>query len=681
MNTRIRMMRTVAFAALVCISIAAIAQGHVPGRVLVKFKEGTPAGIAQQALRQVGGTTQRALRGLATKVVAVPVGHEASAAHVLRASDAVVYAEVDGYAQPAATPDDPWYANGGTGCAQWGLLKVQCPAAWDITTGSSTVKLAIIDTGVDDVHEDLRDQITPGYNVGSNNSNTFDYAGHGTVVAGTAAAHSDNTRGVASVAWGVRIMPIRVTEESGSAPFSNFVEALDYARTNGAKVANISWTPMWASASVLDAARRFRQGGGLVVVAAGNNGAQLNYNDFQDLVVVGATDPSDNITSYSNYGNLIDIVAPGSTFTTGSTLGSQIYGNASGTSVATPYVSGAAALLFSLNPNLTPSQVEAHLESSADDRGPVGWDIRYGWGRLNVNNALIAAGGTPGGGGGGDITPPVVDILSPSAGATVSDIIIVRAEAIDNAGVVEARLMIDGAVVATDSTAPYELEWDTTAWPNGSHSLRVRAVDAANNQGDDVIEVNVSNKNPDVTPPVVSITAPANNASVSDNVSITANATDNVGVAFVEFFVDGVWQGVDTASPYSHAWDSRTVPNGWHTIMAIAEDTSGNRSSASITVNVSNSVPDTTPPTVTITSPSQGQNVNGNVTVQVSVWDNIGVVRCELFVNGQLVNSSTTAPFNLKFNSRRYSGAIQLVVKAYDVANNVGVSPPITVYR
>ncbi|MEO7454597.1 MAG: Ig-like domain-containing protein [Fimbriimonadales bacterium] len=678
MIKRIKMMRTAASAALLCIGMAAIAQGHVPGRVLVKFIEGTSVSTAHAAIMQVGGTTQRTLRGLATKVVAVPVGRETSAAYVLRASGVVEYAEVDGYAQPAAVPDDPWYANGGQGCAQWALLKIQCPAAWDITTGNSSVKLAIIDTGVDDIHEDLRDQITPGYNVASNNGNTFDYAGHGTIVAGTAAARSDNTRGVASVAWGVRIMPIRVTEENGTAPFSNFVEALDYAKNNGAKVANISWTPMWASGAVLDAARRFKQAGGLVVVAAGNNGAQINYNDFADLVVVGATDGNDVVTSYSNYGNLIDIVAPGSTFTTASTLGSQIYGNATGTSVATPYVSGAAALLFSLNPNFTPAQVEAFLESSADDRGPSGWDNRYGWGRLNVNNALLAAGGTP---GGGDTTPPVVDILSPNAGATVGDTIIVLAEATDNVGVTEVRLMIDGNVVATDTTAPYQLTWDTTSWDDGEHSLRVRAVDAANNQGDDVITIVVNNKAPDITAPTVTITSPTNNASVSGNVAINATATDNVAVAFVEFFVDGVWQGADTTSPYSHTWDSQTVGNGWHTLKVVAEDTSGNRSSKEVSVNVTNTVPDTTPPTVSITSPSTGQNVNGSVNVLVSVWDNVGVVKCELYVNGQKVATSTAAPFTTKFNAKRYSGAIQLVVRAYDAANNVGVSAPITVYR
>lgn len=346
---------------------------------------------AHEALLNVGGTTQRTLRGLSTKVVAVPVGREAYVANRLRASDAVEYAEVDGYAQPAqVVPDDPWYAGGGPGCAQWPLLKIGCPTAWTMTTGSASVILAVIDTGVDDIHEDLREKITPGFNVASNNGNTFDTAGHGTIVAGTAAAHADNGMGVASVAWGVRIMPIRMTDSNGNAPFSNFAEAINYAKTHGAKVANISWTPMWASNAVLDAARSFRQSGGLVVVAAGNNGYQYSYNDFADLLVVGATDGNDNYTSYSNYGNLIDLVAPGSTFTTGSTLGSQIYGNASGTSVATPYVSGAAALLWSLNPNLTPTQVEGFLESSADDRGPVGFDIHYGWGRLNVSQALVA---------------------------------------------------------------------------------------------------------------------------------------------------------------------------------------------------------------------------------------------------------------------------------------------------
>jgi hypothetical protein len=434
---------------------------------------------------------------------------------------------------------------------------------------------------------------------------------------------------------------------------------------------------MWASSAVLDAASTFRQAGGLVVVAAGNNGYQYSYGDFADLLVVGATDGNDLYTSYSNYGNLIDLVAPGSTFTTGSTLGSQIYGNASGTSVATPYVSGAAALLWSLDPSLTPAQVEGFLESSAKDLGPNGFDMHYGWGRLDVSAALTAAGGSTG----GDVTPPVVDILSPNAGATVGGTVMVTADATDNVGVVEVRLMIDGNVVATDTTAPYALEWNTSSWSNGQHSLRVRALDAAGNSGDDVITVTVSNKAADTAPPSVAITSPSNNATVAGNVTITASASDNVGVAFVEFFVDGVWCAADSSAPYSFSWDSRGVSNGAHTLMAVAEDTSGNRTSTWISVNVSNNVPDTTPPTVTITEPSQGQSVNGNTNVRVAVWDNVGVVRCELFINGALTDTSTSAPFNMRFNAKRMSGALVLTVKAYDAAGNVGTSSPVTVYR
>lgn len=585
MNTRIRVVRTLASAALVCIGIAAIAQGYVPGRVLVKFREGVSVSDAHRALLNMGGTTQRALRGLSTKVVAVPVGREAFIAARLRASDIVEYAEVDGYATPAqVTPDDPWYQGGTPTGVQWPLIKIGCPIAWSITTGSASVTLAIIDTGVDETHEDLHDKITPGYNVASNNSNTMDTEGHGTIVAGTSAAHADNTLGVASVAWGVRIMPIRITESNGSAPFSNFAEALSYAKSHGAKVANISWAPMWASSTILDAAHSFRQNGGLVVVAAGNNGYQYGYSDFPDLLVVGASDGNDNYTTYSNYGNLIDVVAPGSTYST--KLGGNAYTSGWGTSVATPYVSAAAALLWSYDPNLTPTQVENLIESSSVDLGPTGFDIHFGWGRLDVSAALIAAGGTPGGGGGGDLTPPVVDILSPSSGAALAGSVAVSAEASDNVGVVEVRLMIDGNVVATDSTAPYLMDWDTAGWANGSHSLRVRALDAAGNYADDVINVTVQNY-----------------------------------------------------------------------------------------------VPDTIAPTVTITSPAPGQTIGGRTYVTVDVWDNVGVVRCELYVNGRRVASSTTAPFTMLIRSGRMGGALVLTVKAYDAAGNIGISPPVTVYR
>lgn len=673
-------MRALASAALMSAALTVLAQNFVPGRVLVKFREDVAVADAHRAIVGVRGTTQKTLDGLATKMVAVPLGTETSAVMALRASSLVEYAEVDGYASPASmVPNDPWYAGGVPGsCAQWGLLKINAPTGWDITTGAATIKLAIIDTGVDSNHEDMANRVISGWNVGSNNGNTMDTAGHGTVVAGTAGAHADNLKGVASVAWNVQILPIRVTNSNGSAPFSNFVSAINYAKQQGAKVANISWTPMWGSGSVLDAARNFRNAGGLVVVAAGNNGVQLNYSDFQELLVVGATDPSDVVTSYSNYGNLIDMVAPGATFTT--TLGGG-YGNASGTSVATPYVAGAAALLWSLNPDFTSSQVEAFLESSAKDLGPSGYDNRYGNGRLDLFAALVAAGGEPGGGPGPDIQPPVVDILSPAANATVSGSIQVLAEASDNVGVTHVQLLIDNVVVATKSSAPYSFDWDTTAYANGSHGIRVRAFDAANNYADDALNVTVENTVPqDAKPPAVGILSPTAGASVSGNVSIQAWAEDNVAVAFVEFWVDGTLISVDTTAPYSATWDSRSVPNGAHTLTAIAEDTSGNRSSDAINVVVSNVI-DTTAPTVAITSPANGARVGNNFNVSVSVWDNIGVVRSELYLNGVLVDTSTTSPFTLSCNLHGARGTFELVVKAYDAANNVGTSPPITVRR
>jgi subtilisin family serine protease len=163
-------------------------------------------------------------------------------------------------------PDDPWNLD------EWALLEIAAPSPWAITSGSSAITIAIIDTGVDASHEDLALKLIPGRNIYDNNSDTSDVFGHGAKVAGASAASSNNAMGVASVAWGCRVMAVRVSAADGTASYSNIASGLAWAADHGAHVANISYI-VSGSSTVTSAARYFQSKGGVVTVSAGNNGA------------------------------------------------------------------------------------------------------------------------------------------------------------------------------------------------------------------------------------------------------------------------------------------------------------------------------------------------------------------------------------------------------------------------
>ena len=192
-----------------------------------------------------------------------------------------------------------------------------------------------------------------------------------------------------------------------------------------------------------------------------------------------------------------------------------------------------------------------------------------------------------------DTTPPTVSITSPANGATVSGTINVTASASDNVGVAGVQFQLDGVNAgAPDTSAPYAIAWNTTGASDGTHTITAIAQDTAGNtRTSSLVTVTVSNAPPaDTTPPTVSITAPANGATVSGTINVTASASDNVGVAGVQFQLDGVNAGApDTSAPYSIPWDTTTASNGTHTLTAIAQDTAGNQTvSAPVTVTVAN---------------------------------------------------------------------------------------------
>ncbi len=309
------------------------------------------------------------------------------------------------------TPSDPRYNE------LWGMQKIQAPQAWDITTGSSNVIVGVIDSGIDFSHEDLQGNIwtNVGETGGGKETNGvdddadgyiddwrgYDFAtygksqdndptdgnGHGTHVSGTIAAVANNGVGVAGVTWNTKIMALKGLSDSGRGYTEDLAEAIVYAADNGARVLNNSWGGYGTSAMLEDVINYAHDSQSVVVVVAAGNDSEDAQNhtpaNIANAITVSATGSDDTIAYFSNYGEKIDIAAPGVSIL--SSTPNNTYSSWSGTSMATPHVAGAAALILSKFSALSPEQVRQALHTSADDIGAQGKDIYYGYGRINVN--------------------------------------------------------------------------------------------------------------------------------------------------------------------------------------------------------------------------------------------------------------------------------------------------------
>ena len=278
-----------------------------------------------------------------------------------------------------------------------------------------------------------------------------------------------------------------------------------------------------------------------------------------------------------------------------------------------------------------------------------------------------------------DTTAPAVTLTSPSAAATVAGSISLAATASDDIGVVGVRFTVDGLNVgAEDTTAPYSLTWNSATVANGTHAISAVARDAAgNSQTAASVSITVAN---DLTPPTVSIASPADAAIVTGSISLSATASDNVGVAGVQFTIDGVNAGVeDTAPPYEMSWNTTTVANGVHVIAAVARDAAGNSQvAASVGVTVNN---DTAAPTVALTSPAATTTVSGSVVLDAAASDNVGVIGVQFTLDGANIGAEdTAAPYALAWNTLAVAnGAHVIEAIARDAAGNTQVAASVSV--
>lgn len=287
-------------------------------------------------------------------------------------------------------PNDPYFN------WQWGLKKVQADMAWDLAEGSDNVVVAVLDTGIDSSHPDLKDKIMVGKTF-VNEANPLDTAdgnGHGTHVAGIIGAVMGNYAGVAGIAPGVRLLPVKVLNDDGYGSDWTVAQGIDFAAASGAKIINMSLGSYYGSGVIQAAVNNAIQKGVLLVAAAGNDGLDhVNYPAaYSGVLAVSALDSNDSLANFTNYGDQISLAAPGvnilSTYSGPGADPSNPYVYMSGTSMATPFVAGLAALVLSEDPSLTAASVKDTLRFSADDLGAVGKDVKFGYGRINAYKAV-----------------------------------------------------------------------------------------------------------------------------------------------------------------------------------------------------------------------------------------------------------------------------------------------------
>jgi subtilisin family serine protease len=353
----------------------------VPDQLLVRFEPGTPQATINGVLSRARARPEDVVDEIGVRVIDVDPTKREQVLAALKASPAVEYAERDvAMIALEKIPNDPHWS------AQWGPRKVSANAAWDTTTGSRKVVVAVLDTGVDLRHPDLAGALVPGYDLVNDDADPRDDQGHGTAVAGIIAARTNNSAGQAGVCWGCSIMPLKVLDSSGSGSTSTIAKGIVWAVDNGARIINLSLGGPGTSQALTDAVAYAASKGVPMFAAAGNNGSETMFYPaaYAQVLAVAGTDPSDRLYSWSNRGAWVQVAAPGCNVATARGGG---YENFCGTSSATPVVSGLAGLALSAPGSPAAADLYPAVKSSAQG---IGSGVQFG--RVSAAGTLFALG-------------------------------------------------------------------------------------------------------------------------------------------------------------------------------------------------------------------------------------------------------------------------------------------------
>jgi len=364
----------------------------VPGQIIVGLKNG-PSSV-ESDIKFKGGKILEANDKLNALLVKVPNKAEDAFLEAMKNNPNVTFVVKNHVVTKSSIiPNDPYWGD------QWNMKIIKAHEAWSTKLGSTSVIVAVIDTGVDYNHSDLISRVVQGYDFAYDDDDPMDGDGHGTHVAGTIGATTNNGIGVAGLAQ-VNILPVKVLDDNGSGSDWSVSEGIIFAESRS-DIINLSLgcacTENDLPLTKLALASAYLKNV-LIVAAAGNSGSSGPHypSDDPNVISVSATTKDDKLASYSNYGNSIELSAPGGDTKGGpywktyvlSTYKGDSYAYSVGTSMASPHVAGVAALVLSQYPNLSNIELRTHLQNTADDLGSAGLDTLYGYGRVNAQTAV-----------------------------------------------------------------------------------------------------------------------------------------------------------------------------------------------------------------------------------------------------------------------------------------------------
>lgn len=351
---------------------------YAPGQILVKFKPSS-ASARLIANRVIGAATTHEISQIGVEKIKLRSGMSVEQAlKYYRGLSNVQYAEPDYIVRATFVPNDPMYNS------QYAPQRINMPAAWDLNIGAATVKIAIIDSGVDYTHPDLAGKVTKGKDYVNGDADPMDDNGHGTHCAGNAAGNTNNGVGIAGIGFNCSLAAFKVLGAGGSGLTSDTTQAIIDATDMGVDVISMSLGSAGESAAEGDAVNYAWNKGVVLVAAAGNDGVTDHHwpGAFTNCICVGASDSVDGQADFSNFGaDWVDVAAPGVDIL--STLPGNTYAAESGTSMATPVVAGLVGLMKSYAPASTNAELRTALEDNCDDIG--GWIAK---GRVNGFEAL-----------------------------------------------------------------------------------------------------------------------------------------------------------------------------------------------------------------------------------------------------------------------------------------------------
>jgi thermitase len=533
-------------------------------QIIVRYKPTIAEGEIDGSIASVDAVQKEEIEQLDMKVVQVPKERRQQTIDALNQDPRVEYAEAVGIVRIATTePNDTYFIH------QWFMRSTLVDLLWDKHKGGSDVVVAVADTGIAFDHEDLPGgRIVPGRDfVNAGDNDPTDTQGHGTMVAGVVAATANNGLGVAGVCWSCRIMPLRAISGDGTGTAADSVEALVYAADNGADIVNMSFGSEGEYQAMKDAVAYAAGKGVIMTAAAMNEGIDRPFwpARYEPVISVGGTNADDTRHPESDYGSTVDIASPYTVTTTG--LDGD-YVTAVGTSFASPTVAGILAVFRSAFPNATPAQLRNAITSTADPC----CNGEFGGGRINAIKAYNLLAGAQN----ADTVKPTVNILSPAGGSTVSGADLrTTATAADNVGVAKVHMQLNGSEPVVDTVAPYLIYWDPIT-TDGPRTLTVTAYDAAGNSTKATRTFTVTSSHSDTTKPAVTVTAPAEGATVSGNLQINVTATDASGISIVELYKGTSLVATDIEAPYSFTQNTTQLPEGENSVAVRATDVNGN---------------------------------------------------------------------------------------------------------